>query len=90
MKGSIHIIGSKPKDSDASVLLQRLLDLARDGNVTSVAVVAVDGKGGFRVTAAGKDIDGMRDGAVELFKQLDGLVDAADAIPDVKPVTLNG
>lgn len=80
MNGNIPIIGGK-KDSDATVLLKHVLDLSKKGEVTSVAVVLVDGHGGFRVTAAGTDIDGMRDGSVELFQQLESLVEAANKIP---------
>ena len=79
------------RKSDALVLLERVVEAAKSGKVASVALVMTDGNGTFRVTAAGTDIDGMRDGAVELFKQLDNLVSIAEAAEDnPKPVILNG
>ena len=86
---SIPIIG-KRKDSDSTVLLAKVLELSRQGKISAVALVMTNGSGEFRVSAAGQDIDGLRDGAVELFKQLDALLDAADIIGDKPPVVLNG
>lgn len=59
-------------------LLDRILGMALDGKINSVALVLVTEPGQFRVVAAGPDVDGMCAGAAslqaELLKVIEGQV----------------
>ncbi len=75
---NVHIIERPKPNAECVRVLKQVLEDAKAGNVRSVALVIVEKPGEFRVTGAGTDVDGLRDGTVELFKQLERLLGMAE------------
>lgn len=80
----IPIIGAARKNAQTIAVLKDALDQAKRGMVTSVAMILIDAPGQFRVLGGGTDVDGLHAGCIELFKQLDKLVAAANEAKDAE------
>ncbi len=77
------VILGKRKGQSCTELCKALLKMAKDGEMSSLAVVIIPRKGEWRISGAGTDVDGMLEGTIALHNSLVTLLEKEQNSPSV-------